>query len=134
MESPCSARPAWIDALDEFRETIRLQPDHAAAHSEVGAILCDFKQDYDAAIAEFREAIRLKPDDPIAHYGLGNVFSHRGNPEDALVEYREVLRLKPGNAEVHEAIGRTLARQRSTRSGEFLRHNTTIVPVIVSDF
>ena len=104
-------RQARVDlALDEFRETIRLQPDHAAAHSEVGAILCDFKQDYDAAIAEFREAIRLKPDDPIAHYGLGNVFSHRDNPEDALVEYREVLRLKPGNAEVHEAIDRTLAR------------------------
>jgi tetratricopeptide (TPR) repeat protein len=97
------------DALAEFREAIRLQPDHAAAHSEVGAILCDFKHDYDAAISEFRTAIRLEPDDPDPHYGLGNALSHRGKLEEALAQYREVLRLKPGNAEVRETLGMTLA-------------------------
>ena len=87
------------DALAEFREAIRLKPGVAAAHNEVGAILCDFKRDYDGAIAAFREAIRLEPDDVISQVlRPGQCSGQQGaSQREAAAQYREAwLRLGRG--------------------------------------
>ncbi len=84
-----------------FREAIRLKPDDATTHSNLGSALCDGLRQYDAAIAEFREAIRLKPDHAIAHYGLGVALSKKGDRNGAIEAYREAIRLKPEFADAH---------------------------------
>ena len=66
------------EAVAEYREAIRLKPDLASAHVNLGTILCDVKHDYDGAIAEFRDAIRLKPDRAEAHYNLGDALRAQG--------------------------------------------------------
>ena len=43
------------------REAIRLKPDYAEAHNNLGIALTD-QGKLDEAVAEYREAIRLKPD------------------------------------------------------------------------
>src|SRR5207248_10609606 len=47
--------------LAEFREAVRLRPDFADAHNNMGLVLAQGNEDQ-AAIAEFREALRIRPD------------------------------------------------------------------------
>ena len=53
------------EAIAEFREAIRLKPDYAEAHNNLGIAL-KAQGKLDEAIAEYRAAIRLKPDDVLA--------------------------------------------------------------------
>ena len=73
-------RPDSKGQLDEaiagYREAIRLEPDYAEAHYNLGIALQD-KGQLDEAIAAYREAIRLKPDSAEAHYNLGNALRTR---------------------------------------------------------
>jgi Flp pilus assembly protein TadD len=48
-------------AIACYNKAIALDPKNAAAHNNLGAILCDVKHDYDGAIACFRKAIELDP-------------------------------------------------------------------------
>jgi tetratricopeptide (TPR) repeat protein len=63
-------------AVAEYKETIRLKPDDAPAHTDLGAALDDQGQ-YADAITEDKEAIRLEPDDPHPHYNLGVALAQK---------------------------------------------------------
>ncbi len=65
-ERPKGRKGDFDGAITSYREAIRLKPDLAYAHSNLGGAL-DAKGDHDGAIAACREAIRLKPDYAEAH-------------------------------------------------------------------
>ena len=102
------------EAIAEYREAIRLQPDFVHAHCNLGALLCDIKHDADAAAAAFRAAIRLDPDDAPAHYNLGNALRAKGHVDDAIAEYREAIRLDPAFAGAHTNLGSPCWRRGSS--------------------
>ena len=54
----------------EFREAIRLRPDFAEAHNQLGLVLIQSGDD-DGGIAALREAVRISPDYADAHDNLG---------------------------------------------------------------
>ena len=59
------------DAVADYDEAIRLQPDSAAAYYNRG-LAKDALKRYDDAIADYDEAIRLQPDaTPAAYYNRG---------------------------------------------------------------
>lgn len=60
-----------IQAERELREAIRIEPDDAKAHNNLGFLLAQDLKRFDEAEREFREAIRIKPDDAKANYNLG---------------------------------------------------------------
>ena len=108
------------EAIAEFREAIRLEPDSQLAHSNLGHGLVE-QGKLDEAIAEFREALRLKPLDPTGHFDhnpvatlrcdLGDALAKQGKLDDAIAEFREALRLKPDLARAHANLGSELRRQ-----------------------
>jgi tetratricopeptide (TPR) repeat protein len=75
------------EAIAEFHTAIRLQPDLAEAHYNLGYALWR-KSQLDEGIAELREAIRLKPDHTIAHWELGHALRKKGRYPEALAAYR----------------------------------------------
>jgi len=97
-------------AIAEFRQALRLKPDHPEVQNYLGAVLGD-KGDLDGAIAEFRQALRLKPDDPEAHYNLGNALGRKGDLDGAIAEYRQALRLEPDHFGAHNNLGIALSRK-----------------------
>ena len=107
-------RPERQGKLDEaiaaYREAIRLKPDDAEAHYNLGIALSG-QGKLDEAIAEYREAIRLKPDYAEAHYNLGIALDGQGKLDEAIAEYREAIRLKPDYAEAHYNLGIALTSQ-----------------------
>ena len=57
-------------AVAEFRQAIRLRPNHAVTHYNLATDL-HVNGDLDGTITENRQAIRLKPDLAVAYGGLG---------------------------------------------------------------
>jgi tetratricopeptide (TPR) repeat protein len=97
-------------AVAALREQIRLNPDFAGAHYNLGVPLA-IQGKLDDAIAAYREAIRLKPDLAGAHYNLGVPLAIQGKLDDAVAAYREAIRLKPDLAGAHNNLGIALAAQ-----------------------
>jgi protein O-mannosyl-transferase len=101
------------DAVRQYQEAIRLQPDYAGAHYNLGNVLAD-KGQIDDAIRQYQETIRLQPDYARAHYSLGNILVQKGQIDDAIRQYQETIRLKPDHVEAHNNLGATLAGRGQT--------------------
>jgi Flp pilus assembly protein TadD len=81
-------------AIPEFREAVRLRPDHAQSHARLAEVL-EWTYKVDEAIREYREAIRLRQDEPDPYLELINLLESQGDYGRAIAEYRELARLKP---------------------------------------
>ena len=100
------------DALADYAEAIRLEPDYAEAYNNRGAVKAKLGR-YDDALADYAEAIRLKPDHAGAFYNRGVAKDTLGRHEDALGDFAEAIRLKPDYAEAYNnrgAVKDTLGR------------------------
>jgi eukaryotic-like serine/threonine-protein kinase len=74
-------------AVADYREAIRLEPNHAPAYS--GLVLALKAQGkLDEAVADYREAIRLKPGSALAHFHLGGVLRAIGDYAGSLAMFR----------------------------------------------
>jgi tetratricopeptide (TPR) repeat protein len=98
------------EAVAECREAIRLKPDFAEAHGNLGNALSE-QGHWAEAAAEYRAAIRLKPDHAPGHLSLGTALQREGKLAEAVPEYREAIRLKPDSAEAHCNLGQILMMQ-----------------------
>lgn len=63
-------------AVEEYREALRLDPDHLGAHINLGNAL-RVKGDLDGAVEQYREALRVAPDDETARQNLETVLRER---------------------------------------------------------
>jgi Flp pilus assembly protein TadD/mono/diheme cytochrome c family protein len=95
-----------------FAETVRIRPDSAAAHYNLGNAL--FRQGRHAEAAEsLTKALVLDPDYALAHDGLGVVLYSQGRLIEATDHYRRAVRLDPHNADARAhliiALRRALA-------------------------
>jgi tetratricopeptide (TPR) repeat protein/serine/threonine protein kinase len=104
------ADAALDKAVAALREAIRLMPDFAYAHANLGVALMR-QGKLDEAIAEDREAIRLRPDDGTTHFNLGTALGRQGKRDEAIVEFREAIRLQPDHAAAHVNLGNVLDGQ-----------------------
>jgi tetratricopeptide (TPR) repeat protein len=102
-----------LDAADEFRTVIELNPeDAAAAHHNLGVTYLQL-QDLGAAVAEFEAAIKLEPDDPDTRYQLGAAYLYLAlgseDPQQlmaqAQAEFETALELKENMPQALVGLG-----------------------------
>ncbi|MCK4651579.1 MAG: tetratricopeptide repeat protein [Methanosarcinales archaeon] len=91
-------------AIEYCREAIRINPDNAAAHYNLGVLL-DNSERYDEAEKEYREAIRIDPDYVAAHSNLGVLLNNSERYDEAEKEYREAIRIDPDYVAAHSNLG-----------------------------
>jgi tetratricopeptide (TPR) repeat protein len=97
------------EAIAEYREALRLYPDCAEAHNNLGLALSKIPGGLNEAIAHYEEAIRLKPDFVEAHNNLGcGLDEIPGRMDDAMAQFQEALHIRPSYAEAHYNLGNTL--------------------------
>ena len=87
-QRPEVGRASWTRPSPSTATAIRLKPDHAEAHCDLGNAL-NRQGKLDEAIAECREAIRLQPNYAEAHSNLGGLLKSRGDDAGALEMYRK---------------------------------------------
>ena len=78
-------------ALKEFREILRLDPNNAEAHANIGVIAYAEKQ-YSQAAEEFRAALKLRPSLWNAQAFLGMSELRLGHPQEAKAHLEESFR------------------------------------------
>jgi 4-amino-4-deoxy-L-arabinose transferase-like glycosyltransferase len=76
------------EALAEFSETLRLEPDDADAHKYVGLIMSRERRHVEAE-AHLRKALAAEPDSYLIRYYLGGTLLNLGKRDEALRYLRE---------------------------------------------
>jgi Flp pilus assembly protein TadD len=96
------------EAISEYQRAVRIYPNYAEAHNNLGAILLKSDRTPEA-VAEYQAAVRLDPEYPDAHSNLGAALSQiPGRLTEAVVELETAVRLDPENARRRAAFGNVL--------------------------
>jgi tetratricopeptide (TPR) repeat protein len=80
------------DAETNLREALRLDPNLAQVHFQLGTVLEDLERP-EAAIAELREAARINPAYPEPHMAMARIYHKLGQEPAAREEVKTYLRL-----------------------------------------
>ena len=97
----------YDQAVEAYRQALKLKPDLAAAHHGLGSVYVNLGRNAEA-IEHLRAAARLDPENPIAHLNLGISLANLRRGEEALSELNEAKRLSPQDARVYNEIGNAL--------------------------
>ena len=98
------------EAAAHYEASVRLKPDSAPAHFNLGAALM-LADRIEEAASQYQEALRINPAYAAAHNNLGSLLDRQGKLDEALTHYREALRLDPDHAATHNNLGFVLARR-----------------------
>jgi superkiller protein 3 len=98
------------DALGEYQQALKFQPDNAKAHYNLGNVLADRGQT-SAAIDEYQKALDIAPDCVVAYNNLGAVLAGNGRIDEAVPNFEEALKINPHFADAHNNLGMALEQQ-----------------------
>lgn len=98
------------EAIAQCEAALRLRPDYAEAHNNLGSAWAQAGRMPDA-IAEFRAALGLKPQFAEAHFNLANALAQiPGTAGEAIAEYEAALRIRPAYLEARTNLATVLSR------------------------
>jgi Flp pilus assembly protein TadD/mono/diheme cytochrome c family protein len=93
--------------VGHFAETVRVRPDSAAAHYNLGNAL--FRQGRQAEATEsLKRALALMPDYALAHDGLGVALHSQGQLAEAAQHFRRAVEIDPRNADARSHLATAL--------------------------
>ena len=102
------------EAIGLYLKVIELEPQHAAAHINLGTLYYN-RQNFVAAEKHYRLAVEADPRYALAYFDLGNVLDETGRNEDAIVAYRTAVQLAPTYADAHYNLALAYERQKQPR-------------------
>lgn len=95
------------EAEGVFRRLLDLDPQHASAHNQLGAVLADLGR-WDESERAIRRALALSPHDAEAETNLGRVLQARGDTPSAIQHHQRAIDINPSNAEAWNNLGISL--------------------------
>jgi tetratricopeptide (TPR) repeat protein len=108
-----------IQAIAAYERVLQLDPEHAAAHINLGTLYYN-RQDYKGAEEHYREALRIDSRYALAHFDLGNVLDETGRVAEAVQSYLTALQLAPTYADAHYNLALAYEKMREPRKA--LKH------------
>jgi tetratricopeptide (TPR) repeat protein len=101
-------------AIAIYQQVLALDPEHAAAHINLGTLYYN-RQDYSAAEQHYRRALEVDPRYALAHFDLGNVLDETGRVAEAVQAYLTALQLAPTYADAHYNLALAYEKMKQTR-------------------
>jgi tetratricopeptide (TPR) repeat protein len=108
-----------LQAVALYERVLELDPDHAAAHINLGTLNYN-RQNYSAAEEHYRAAIQIDPRYALAYFDLGNVLDETGRVIEAVKTYTAALQLAPTYADAHYNVALAYEKMKQPRNA--LRH------------
>lgn len=116
------------DAIATFERIVRLTPDQAAAHHNLG-LACLRAGRFAPAAEAFDRAVKLKPTDADAFHNLGLALERLGRPREAIAAHRRAVAIKPRMAVAHHCLGVLLSGQgRRSEATQAYRRAAAVAP------
>jgi Flp pilus assembly protein TadD len=113
-----------------FQDVLRLRPNYAQAHNELGCVYYQMGLFYDAVDA-FYTALQLDPNHKEAHSNLGYISAQAGDFEGAMAEYRWLKSRYPATA---QKLGNLIAAKKAevsdTDSEDFIEEEGEWVTIL----
>jgi len=108
-----------LQAIAIYQRVLECDPDHAAAHINIGTLYYN-RQDYGLAEKHYRRAIEVDPRYALAYFDLGNVLDETGRVREAISAYNSALQLAPTYADAHYNLALAYEKVREPRKA--LKH------------
>ena len=99
-------RPA--EAIEHFRETVRIRPANPGTQYELGVALLQAGRN-EEGIVPLTESLRLSPKFDVAHEALGLAYFRLGKLTESAAQYRRVLEIRPDYVPAMISYGTVLA-------------------------
>ena len=90
-------------AIDAYLESVKLEPNSAEVHLNLGLAYLTLKKDKEA-MKVFRDAVRLNPELAEAYYGLGFASFRANKHRDAMEAFKKAISLIPDMAKAHYGL------------------------------
>jgi tetratricopeptide (TPR) repeat protein len=100
-------------AIDEYRQSVEINPQNAEGWCNWGAIL-SFSGQWDEAMKLYRKALAANPNYSLAHYNLGVALAEHEQWDEAIEEYHQALRNSGDNATPYYRLAVALSVKRRT--------------------
>ena len=115
------------EAIAECQKALKMKPDVATAHNNLGAALVENRRKVngprgeneavDEAIIHYRRALQIKPNFAQAHSNLGTALLLKRQVDEAIMHYQKALEIDPNYAEAPYSLGNAfLAKGRYNES------------------
>ena len=101
------------EAIQEFSAALRIVPDFAEAHANLGSALVAKGRNKEA-LDQFQEAVREAPQRPDFHYGAGVVLESLGQSAEAAEQFKAALELNSGMEQAKRALENLSRRSAGT--------------------
>lgn len=107
------------EALAAYHKVLDFQPNHAAAHINLGTLYYN-RQDFAAAEKHYRAALQADPRYALAYFDLGNVLDETGRVQEGIKTYKMAVQLAPTYADAHYNLALAYEKIREPRKA--LKH------------
>lgn len=109
------------EALEHYREAVRIRPDFADAYYGLGSAL-DRLQQHEQAISHYQLALSFNDRDADTWNNLGNALANLRRDEEAMQAYRRAIALRPRHVVALNNLGNALLRKdRLAEAAEMFR-------------
>jgi len=108
-----------LQAIATYEKVLELDPNHAAAHINLGTLYYN-RQEYALAEEHYRRAIVVDARYALAYFDLGNVLDETGRVAEAIQTYNTALQLAPTYADAHYNLA--LAYEKVKEPRKALKH------------
>lgn len=95
------------EAVEEYGQALRIDPDSADAHNNLGIALFALGRAPEG-LKHFQRSLQLKPHWAPMHFNFAGALARSGQLEDAITQYREALRITPDYPEARYSLGGVL--------------------------
>lgn len=97
-------RGQYQESIEQWKQALALDPEDAAAVSNLGAAL-NAAGRAEEAQAQFSRALELDPENVRAHTNFAIALARRGKHREAAEHFERALKLRPGDAQARSAYG-----------------------------
>jgi protein O-GlcNAc transferase len=94
-------------AVEHFEQALRLRPDFAEAHFNMGTVFLS-QGELDKAVEHFSEALLVDGEHAQGHNNLGVALAKQGRLDDAAFHFAEALRIDPKISNAHDNLKRVI--------------------------
>jgi protein O-GlcNAc transferase len=107
LGASCNGQNKLEEAIKNYRESIKINPNYAQAYNNLGAALHKLNK-INEAIKNYERAVELDSTLAQAFNNLGHAYHDTGDNEKSLHNFKKVIEINPKDAQAHNSIGLAL--------------------------